>query len=117
MTTETTDSVKAEPRGCPTPGACSCVAPAFQTDKDAAVNLAHALGLSAEQFTSGAADILVASLAAHRLRATDDLLDALEEIELLATNHGGWFENDAWGWGQSMGSLARAAIARHRGTV
>lgn len=37
-----------------------------QADRDAAVDTAHALGLSAEEFTSGAADILVQALARHR---------------------------------------------------
>lgn len=38
-------------------------------------------------------------------------LKALEHIELISSNHGGWFETDAWEWGQSMGQTAREAVA------
>lgn len=37
-----------------------------QADKDWAVDMAHALGLTAEQFTSGAADVLVKLAAEQR---------------------------------------------------
>lgn len=42
------------------------------------------------------------------------MVDALEAIELYASNHGGWFENDAWLWGQSMGAKAKEALAAIR---
>lgn len=56
--------------------------------------------------------------ARHRLASqslsTDEevrrLREAMKHIELISTNHGGWFESDAWAWGQRMGSIARAAL-------
>jgi hypothetical protein len=36
--------------------------------------------------------------------------EALEQIELISTNHGGWFEIDAWKWGQMMGGAAFKAL-------
>lgn len=38
----------------------------IQYDREAAADLAHALGVSCEDFTSGAADILVQAFTAHR---------------------------------------------------
>lgn len=40
-----------------------------EADKEAAVELAQALGISCEDFTSGAADVLVQHLARHSLAA------------------------------------------------
>lgn len=48
-----------------------------QADKDWAVDVAHALGLTAEQFTSGAADVLVQAAARHREQAVKPLVEAL----------------------------------------
>lgn len=42
-------------------------------------------------------------------------VEALRQIELISTNHGGWFENDAWKWGQHMGEIARTAIRNLKG--
>lgn len=42
----------------------------------------------------------------------DALREALEQIELLSTNHGGWFETDPWKWGQMMGTTARSALTK-----
>lgn len=41
----------------------------LQADREAAVELAHALGMTCEDFTSGACDVLVQALARHRLSA------------------------------------------------
>ena len=40
---------------------------------------------------------------------------ALQKIELISTNHGGWFENGAWEWGQMMGNAARQAMEKSNG--
>ena len=40
-------------------------------DKDASAALAHELGMSAEEFTSGAADIIVQAFARHRHEAIE----------------------------------------------
>lgn len=40
-----------------------------QQDKDASAELAVAIGMSAETFTSGAADVIVQAFARHRLAA------------------------------------------------
>lgn len=48
--------------------------PVEECDREAAVNLAHALGMDATTFTDGACDVLVQALARHRLSARD--LDA-----------------------------------------
>lgn len=37
--------------------------------------------------------------------------EALEQIALLASNYGAWYENDAWEWGQSIGKEAEKALA------
>lgn len=45
------------------------------------------------------------------LRAEVERKDAaLQQIELLSTNCGGWFEHDAFDWGLKMGRIARAAL-------
>jgi hypothetical protein len=49
----------------------------------------------------------VVKLAAER----DALRKALENIELISTNAGGWFETDPWKWSQMMGEEARTALA------
>jgi hypothetical protein len=36
--------------------------------------------------------------------------NSLMQIEFLSTNHGGWFEDDPWKWGQMMGDEARRAL-------
>jgi hypothetical protein len=40
-----------------------------------------------------------------------ELIDALEQIELLSTNHGGWFERDPFAEYSKLGDIARSAIA------
>jgi hypothetical protein len=74
------DVDKVEPRGCPTPGACSCPLIVAADDKEAAVNLGHALGLSAEQFTD-VADVIVQAFARHRLDSIARLSPAPEGVD------------------------------------
>jgi len=54
--------------------------PVADADKDRAADIAHALGLSSEQFTSGAADILVQHLRDHRLTAERETREACARI-------------------------------------
>ncbi|MDE2434756.1 MAG: hypothetical protein KGM49_00715 [Sphingomonadales bacterium] len=49
-----------------------------QADKDRSAELAHALGISCEDFTSGAADVLVRHLAAHREAAEREAIWRLD---------------------------------------
>ena len=37
--------------------------------------------------------------------------EGLEKIEVISTNHGGWYEQGAWEWGQMMGKTAREALS------
>lgn len=54
-----------------------------EADKDKSVELAHSLGLTAEEFTSGAADILVQAFARHRI-TTEAATRAKVEGEIVA---------------------------------
>lgn len=52
---------------------------------------------------------------ARLIAAAPELLEALEQIAWLSTNHGGWFEQDEFGEYVKLGSIAQAAIAKTRG--
>lgn len=47
-------------------------------DKEASAELAHAIGMSCEDFTSGGADVIVQALARHRQQAERDTLARIE---------------------------------------
>lgn len=56
-----------------------------QADKDASADLAHAIGMTCEEFTGGGADILVQAFARHRLTAWNartqaELVEALRDV-------------------------------------
>lgn len=55
-----------------------------EADKERAVELAHALNISCEDFTSGAADLIVRLIARHALAAR---IEALEEAAKVADAH------------------------------
>lgn len=57
---------------------------------------------------------LVAQLA-EREAEIARLREGLHQVVFISTNHGGWFENDAWGWGQMMGDEARRALENGHG--
>lgn len=57
-------------------------------DRNAAVDLAHALGMSAEDFTSGQGDLLVQALAKRRLSASSRPPPDREEVaQLIREKH------------------------------
>jgi hypothetical protein len=104
----------AEPhdKRCPTSnstGYCNCyttralraIVKALSSAETMKVGTGAAIGALVGQLTYPAED--AAAL-------TSPLRLALEQIELMACNPGGKFENDAWGWGQDMGNIARRAL-------
>lgn len=59
-----------------------------EADKNAAVNLAHEIGMSAEEFTSGGADILVQAFARHRAAHMQVILaDAADEAHRIGVRN------------------------------
>lgn len=89
-----------------------------QGDKDRAVEIAHALGMSAEDFTSGAADVLVQHCARHRIAALEEAarlaeadtarLDFLDQMNA-AKNE---FHGTRYGWKYEV-NHNRIALSDH----
>lgn len=52
-----------------------------QADREAAAELAHALGISCEDFTSGAADVLVQAFARHRIAEREKIVAWLRSLQ------------------------------------
>ena len=82
-------------------------------DKDASAALAHELGMSAEEFTSGAADIIVQAFARHRIGSQEAAIRAaIEAAAMIAYQHEDVAEGAySEGWNAASRSIKNAIRA------